>query len=121
MAGGLLHRDLVAEGGEVGVEYAGVEALVIGDVVARVPLIGNAGEKGVEQFLHAGAVAGVQQARQADAVGSLPVPILDQVAQQMFIQALPDLAIGIAEPTPPRTGATPWEGQPRLPVERQSG
>ena len=93
-----LHRDVVAEGGEVGVEHAGGEALVIGDVVVGVPLVGNAGEEGVEQCFEAAAVVRLQQARQADAVGGLLRRVLHQVAQQHPVQALAYCAVGIAEP-----------------------
>ena len=98
VAGRFLHGDVVAEGGEVGVEHAGVEALVIGDNVVGVPLIGNAGEERVEQFLHAGAVAGGQQTGQTNAALRRPGGILHQEAKQAAVQTLAHFAIRIAQP-----------------------
>ena len=46
----------------------------------------------------AGAIVRLQQTRQADAVGGLPVRIVHQVAQQVLVQSLPHLLVGIAEP-----------------------
>ena len=52
----------------------------------------------MEQRFEAGAVVRLQQARQADAVGGLLRRVLHQVAQQLLVQALPHLPVGIAEP-----------------------
>ena len=58
----------------------------------------DAREEGVEQSLEAGRVVRLQQAGQAHVVGRLLGRVAHQAAQQVLVQALPHLAVGIAEP-----------------------
>ena len=113
VAARLFHRDLVSQRREVGVEDAGMEALVLGDVVVGVPLIGNARVERVEQLLQPGAVVRLQQPHQSHAVRRLPVGILHQVQQQLFVQALAHLPVRVAEPI------QRLASQPFLPRDRQ--
>ena len=98
MAGAALHDDVQPEAGEVGVEHRRVVALEVGDVVVGVPLVGDTGVEGVEEFLEAVEVVGGEEFVQADGVLALARGAPDQVAQQVPVQALPHFAVRIAEP-----------------------
>ena len=52
----------------------------------------------MEQISQALAVARLQEARQAHAVGHLPLRVPHQMAQQMLVQTLADFPVRIAEP-----------------------
>ena len=82
---------------EVGVENARVVALVGRYVVARVPLVGDAGEKRVEQLLQADEVVRLHKVVQPCTMLHEAERTSHHVIQQAPVQALPKLAVRVTE------------------------
>ena len=124
MARAVLDRHLQPQRREIRVEHARVVAFVVGDVVVRVPFVGDAREERLEEGFQAVEVAFPKALAQPDAVRHLPSPVLDQVAQKTLVQALTHLAVGIAQPiesVPAQVGLPGGRQVPGLEEQRLGG
>ena len=98
MAGAVLHGDVEPQGREVRVEHARVVALVAGDVIVGVPLVGDARKEGAEQRLDPREVVRLQPPVQVHLVRRLARRVLHEVAEEALVQALADLAVRVTQP-----------------------
>ena len=96
-AGGVFQANVQAEGGKVAVENAGVIAFKACQLVFAVPVVGNAGVKGVEQVFEAGEVLGLQQLVEFADVAPGHAEVVGQALQQAAVECGAHLQVGVLE------------------------